>query len=45
VFEHRYLLLGIDSQLEKYLPGMSYVNYVSDPVEHVEMLMSPIAGQ
>ncbi|WPB89322.1 FAD-dependent oxidoreductase [Streptomyces malaysiensis] len=40
-YEHRYLLLGIDSPLEEYFPGISFVNYVSDPTEHLMLLRIP----
>ncbi|MGQ4615964.1 FAD-dependent oxidoreductase [Nocardia sp. R7R-8] len=40
-YEHRYLLLGIDAPLEDYFPGISYVNYVSDPNEHQMLLRIP----
>jgi 3-(3-hydroxy-phenyl)propionate hydroxylase len=40
-YEHRYLLLGIDAPLEEYFPGISHVNYVSDPVEHLMLLRIP----
>ncbi|HKS49716.1 MAG TPA: NAD(P)/FAD-dependent oxidoreductase [Amycolatopsis sp.] len=40
-YEHRYLLLGIEAPLEKYFPGISSVNYVSDPAEHLMLLRIP----
>ncbi|MEU1275682.1 NAD(P)/FAD-dependent oxidoreductase [Streptomyces sp. NPDC005799] len=40
-YEHRYLLLGIDAPLEEYFPGISHVNYVSDPAEHMMLLRIP----
>lgn len=40
-YEHRYLLLGIDAPLEDYFPGISHVNYVSDPTEHMMLLRIP----
>lgn len=40
-YEHRYLLLGIDAPVEEYFPGISYVNYVSDPTEHQMLLRIP----
>jgi 3-(3-hydroxy-phenyl)propionate hydroxylase len=40
-YEHRYLLLGLEAPLEKYFPNLSYVNYLSDPEEHVMLLRTP----
>ena len=40
-YEHRYLLMGIDAPLEDYFPGISYVNYISDPEEHQMLLRIP----
>jgi 3-(3-hydroxy-phenyl)propionate hydroxylase len=40
-YEHRYLLLGLEAPLEEYFPGLSYVNYLSDPDEHVMLLRTP----
>jgi len=40
-YEHRYLLLGLDAPLEDYFPGIAYVNYISDPVEHLMLLRIP----
>lgn len=40
-YEHRYLLLGIEAPLEEYFPGISCVNYVSDPTEHLMLLRIP----
>jgi 3-(3-hydroxy-phenyl)propionate hydroxylase len=40
-YEHRYLLLGLDAPLEDYFPNLSYVNYLSDPDEHVMLLRTP----
>lgn len=40
-YEHRYLLLSVDAPLEQYFPGISYVNYFSDPVEHLMVLRIP----
>lgn len=40
-YEHRYLLLGIEAPLEEYFPGISYVNYLSDPGEHLMLLRIP----
>lgn len=40
-YEHRYLLLGVDAPLEEYFPGIAYVNYLSDPAEHMMLLRIP----
>jgi len=40
-YEHRYLLLSIDAPLAEYFPGISHVNYVADPVEHLMLLRIP----
>jgi 3-(3-hydroxy-phenyl)propionate hydroxylase len=40
-YEHRYLLLSVDGDVEQVLPGIALVNYVTDPREHLMVLRIP----
>jgi 3-(3-hydroxy-phenyl)propionate hydroxylase len=40
-YEDRFLLISTDLELEKFLPGICYVNYVADPDEYAMLLRIP----
>jgi 3-(3-hydroxy-phenyl)propionate hydroxylase len=42
-FEERWLLVGTPVALDQYIPGLAYVNYISDPEQFLFMLRVPEA--
>ncbi|MUG69942.1 MULTISPECIES: FAD-dependent oxidoreductase [Paenibacillus] len=42
-FEERWLLVGTPNALDQYIPGLAYVNYISDPEQFLFMLRVPEA--